>query len=317
MQTFQIRPAERREIHAALQMILGVNGRSAAEEHVVDFLRFAVYRGIDLTDTWVAVAGGQLLWAVLPVVSPGRTMLLFSPSHVPSTLIDTCAAALIERTLEHSRGRAVDLAQVLLDPADEAAAQTYQSCGFVPLAELIYLEREVHRASIVPLPPTFTWETYSDANHADFARTVMATYAGSLDCPRLNGRRGIEDVLAGHKAAGEFDPKLWFLLHEVKTATAGDRNTGDRSAGTGVLLMSRSTRSDAVELVYLGLTPEQRGKHLGDAMMRHAVASAAAIGSRRLSLAVDSNNAPALRLYRRHGMTHLCSRLALLRDLRG
>jgi ribosomal protein S18 acetylase RimI-like enzyme len=52
-------------------------------------------------------------------------------------------------------------------------------------------------------------------------------------------------------------------------------------------------------------------------MMRHAFATAAAIGARRMSLAVDSNNTPALRLYRRHGMTRLCSRLALLRDLRG
>ena len=114
-------------------------------------------------------------------------------------------------------------------------------------------------------------------------------------------------MIEGHKAAGEFDPKLWFLLR--------DRTNG-APAPAGVLLLNRSTRTDSLELVYLGLSPAYRGKKLGDAMMRHAINTASAIGSRRLSLAVDSNNAPALRLYQRHGMTRLCSRVALLRDLR-
>ena len=51
-------------------------------------------------------------------------------------------------------------------------------------------------------------------------------------------------------------------------------------------------------------------------MMRHAIATADSVGSRRLSLAVDSNNIPALDLYHRHGMSRICSRLALIRDLR-
>jgi mycothiol synthase len=196
-------------------------------------------------------------------------------------------------------------------------------CQFEPLAELIYLERAVHRAPQEQPPLGFAWETYSSSNHDDFARAVTATYAGSLDCPRLNGRRDIEDVLAGHKAAGEFDPKLWFLLRKQGSSTRSRQGPStssgqndDRDSLAGVLLMSRSTRTDAVELVYLGLQPAYRGRRLADAMMRHAFATVAAIGSRRLSLAVDSNNVPALRLYRRHGMTQVCSRLALLRDLR-
>jgi ribosomal protein S18 acetylase RimI-like enzyme len=35
-----------------------------------------------------------------------------------------------------------------------------------------------------------------------------------------------------------------------------------------------------------------------------------------LSLAVDSKNAPALKLYHRHGLSRICTRLALIRDLR-
>jgi ribosomal protein S18 acetylase RimI-like enzyme len=298
------RPAQREEVHAALQLILGTSAGPPAEEQVVDFLRFTMYRGIDLNDLWIAEMGGRIAWAILPVVSPGRTMLLFSPTEVADGVKDLCARPLIERVLEHHRDRAVDLAQVLLDPDDRSAIDVYRTCGFESLAELIYLDRDVRRAHEKALPPGFGWETYSHANHGDFAQTVSATYEGSLDCPRLNGRRHIEDVLAGHKAAGEFDPALWFLLQ-----------AGDGSAA-GALLLSRSTRTDALELVYLGLLKTQRGRGFGDVMMQHALATAARIGCRRLSLAVDSQNTPALRLYHRHGLSRLCTRVALLRDLR-
>ncbi len=299
------RPARREEVHAALQLILGTSAGPPAEEQVVDFLRFTMYRGIDLNDLWIAEMGGQIAWAILPVVSPGRTMLLFSPTEVAQAVSECCARPLVERVLEHHRrDRAIDLAQVLLDPEDRSAIEVYRACQFETLAELIYLDRDVRRAHEKALPPGFAWESYTPASHLDFAKTVAATYEGSLDCPRLNGRRQIEDVLAGHKAAGEFDPSLWFLLRAPDGAAAG------------TLLLSRSTRTDALELVYLGLLKTYRGNGLGDVLVQHALTTAARIGCRRLSLAVDSQNTPALRLYHRHGLSRLCTRVALLRDLR-
>jgi mycothiol synthase len=302
-----LRRAQRAEVHQSLQLILGSNGRPPAEEHIVDFLRFCVYRSIDLSDLWVATdPGGRIVWAILPVVSPGRTMLLFSPTYVPPDTKDTHARPLVERVLAEYRDRAVDLAQVLLDPAESAALRVFAECGFETLAELIYLDRDVRRRSTSEdsLPAGFSWDTHSATTHSDFARVVGMTYEGSLDCPRLNGKRDIDDVLAGHKSAGEFDPKLWFLLRDANRDPVG------------VLLLNRSTRTDALELVYLGLAPSHRGRGLGDVLMRHAQASAAQVGSRRLSLAVDSRNLPALALYRRHGMARVCSRMALMRDLR-
>jgi ribosomal protein S18 acetylase RimI-like enzyme len=49
--------------------------------------------------------------------------------------------------------------------------------------------------------------------------------------------------------------------------------------------------------------------------MQHAIATAAIHGRENLSLAVDSRNQPALRLYYRHGMRRIGSRVALLREL--
>jgi len=147
-----------------------------------------------------------------------------------------------------------------------------------------------------------TWSNYSPDTHALFGRAILDSYQSSLDCPALNGRRDIEDIIAGHKASGTFDPSLWFLLRE-----------GEKSLG--VLLLSESSRSDAVELVYLGLAPAARGRKLADLMMRQALAVVAGRKLPRLCLAVDSLNTPALKLYYRHGMSRIASKIAMLRDL--
>ena len=41
-------------------MILGTGGQLATEEQIVDFLRFAMYRGIELNDLWVADDAGTI-----------------------------------------------------------------------------------------------------------------------------------------------------------------------------------------------------------------------------------------------------------------
>src|SRR4029453_18056559 len=128
-------------------------------------------------------------------------------------------------------------------------------------------------------PPGMEVVTYSPATHALFSRTIAETYRHSLDCPALNGLRDMEDVLAGHKASGEFFPDLWFLCRE-RGAAGADIAPEPR----GVLLLSPMAQGDAVELVYLGLTPAGRGRGLGEWLMRHALASVAAAGRRRLSL---------------------------------
>jgi ribosomal protein S18 acetylase RimI-like enzyme len=132
---------------------------------------------------------------------------------------------------------------------------------------------------------------------------VLASYQDSLDCPALNGRRNVEDILAGHKATGMFDPTTWLVLREGESPL-------------GVLLLSESLRGDAVELVYLGLAAAARGRGLGEVLMRQALAITGRSRQPRLCLAVDSRNAPALKLYYRHGMQRIGSKVAMLRDLR-
>lgn len=114
---------------------------------------------------------------------------------------------------------------------------------------------------------------------------------------------GIEDIVAGHRATGEFDRNLWFVLC-------------DGATGAGVLLLTRVPRSDVIELVYLGVVPAYRGRKVGDLLMRHAAAVISASRYTRLSLAVDAANLPAMKLYWRHGLQAIGRKIAMMRDLR-
>lgn len=299
------RPAAPDEVATALRLVLGSAGAPADDAHVFDFAQFAARRGIDVAQTWLADVGGELAWAVLPIVSPGRTMLLLGPSGAPRHAGHAAAAGMVvDAVCAHFAGRGVQLAQVLLDPPDTPSHRLYERQGFARVAQLVYLQVAARRrATPPPVPAGFQWARYGQQSHAAFRDLIARTYHQSLDCPTLNGLRDMEDVLAGHKASGTFDAGLWMLLCE-----------GD--APRGALLLSRAQPADALELVYLGLAPDARGRGLGDLMMRQALAITAASGAGRLSLAVDSNNVPALKLYYRHGMQRVGAKMALMRQLR-
>lgn len=300
----QYRPVERQEIHAALQLILGARGRPADHAVVLDFLRQAVRRDLPLMDTWVAQGEQRMLWAALPIVSPGRTMLLLTPGQVQRSTAPA-AGQLIQRVCAVHAARGVHLAQVLLDPGSNELEAMYQRCGFERLAELIYLRASTQRApaSSPPPPEGWSWLTYEPARHELFRKAILDSYVQSRDCPRLSGTRDIEDVIAGHRASGIHDPTLWFVLMR-----------GEQPMG--VMLLSVTVPGEAMELVYLGLSAAARGKGMGDLMMRHALAVAHAQGAGSLTLAVDAANLPAMRLYFRSGFARIGSKLALLRDLR-
>ena len=295
------------EVVPALRLILAHDGRAADEAQAADFIRYTAARGISLTEVWVTTdrAGARLLWAALPMVSPGRTMLLFA---APAAVSDAAAlSAGADVICRHHGARGVQLAQVLLDPADAASADAYAAVAFEPVAELLYLQKSVRRsAPTPPTPPGLRLLTYTPATRAAFATAILASYQDSLDCPPLNGVRTIDDVIDGHQAAGEFNAADWFVLLDTASNTP-----------IGVLLLSRTTAGDGMELVYVGLSPEARGRGLGGFLVKLAEARSAVAKVRHLSLAVDAVNGPAIDLYHRHGFAQVTSKRAMMRRLAG
>jgi mycothiol synthase len=281
-------------------MFLGSDCKQASSAQTQDFLRYASQRHVNLGETWIAEEAGKVVWAVLPLLSPGKTALMFTSAEWSC---ETAAAGeLVECVCRDLAQRDVQLAQVLIDPGQLPARRFFALLEFAEIAELNYLHGHAPRSSSAVLPPEMRWETYSNQTHNLFAGAILASYKDSLDCPALTGIRNIEDVIAGHKATGEFDPGIWQVLVE-------------KSRPVGVLLLSRVVQADSLELVYLGLSPEARGRGLGDLLMRRAMAQVVRQGRRRLSLAVDCRNAPALKLYYRFGLARLTSKLAMIRNL--
>jgi ribosomal protein S18 acetylase RimI-like enzyme len=202
------------------------------------------------------------------------------------------AAGLVRAALDDLAGRGYRVAQAALDEsAGPQAARDLARGGMPRVTELLYLERE----TAPPLPfggiaPDFEWWPFEPAIMAEFREVLQATYIGSLDMPELEGARGLDDILAGHQAAGLFTPEHWRL----------GRVPGEPEAAA-VLLLTTASGRDAWEVVYLGLTPAARGRGLGRAVIRHALELARAACTPVLELAVDLRNTPAVRLYRATG----------------
>lgn len=269
------------------------------------FERRAAARNISLSMLWSAHAGdghldlslpirgetGQVAAAVLVVPSPGRTgSVMFSSAAAwsgapgPEEVLQAAV-----RQMAHEGTLA--LLQCLLAPGDQARARILERGGFRRLARLAYLERPNKPPSSSPpsaLPPECRLEAWSPRDTALMIWLLERTFIDTLDCPGLSAMRQGADILAGHMHAGDGDTRHWRVLymHDVPV---------------GALLLSPCTAADSVDIIYLGLAPEARGKGLGTLMLTHGLHHAATLGLRDVQLAVDTANEPAVRLYRRAG----------------
>jgi mycothiol synthase len=297
----ECRLASETDRQEGLRLLLSANNALAGDEQIAQFSLFAEKRNFPLEYLWIACEQRKLLWAMLPIISPGHSALLFTPSGF---FHPQAASLLIEAASIWGTARGVELYQLLLDPGLDDIRRVFESHEFQFMAELHYLQSPVRPREIAPqLGVGMRWESYTAASHQRFAGAILASYRDSLDCPRLAGMRNVEDVIAGHKASGEFDPQYWFLLH-----------LHDRPVA--VLLINRVGGTESAELTYLGVAPEARKIGLGTLLLRHALATAVTMKAKILTLAVDSKNAPALTLYYRHGFRHVGTKMALMRDLR-
>jgi ribosomal protein S18 acetylase RimI-like enzyme len=68
-----------------------------------------------------------------------------------------------------------------------------------------------------------------------------------------------------------------------------------------VLILAGHAAAGNWELVYMGVTPEARGRGLGANIVHFALNVAARGGAQRVVLAVDAANQPAVEMYRRAG----------------
>lgn len=133
-----------------------------------------------------------------------------------------------------------------------------------------------------PAPATVEVVTYRDAFRADFERLNRAWIEKDF---RIEG----SDLDSFRDPHGMFvapGGEVFFALVDGQVM------------GTCAL---RRADGDTYELCKMAVAPEARGRDLGDALMRAALAAARERGARRMYLVTNSALGPALGLYRKHG----------------
>jgi GNAT superfamily N-acetyltransferase len=297
-------PAEHRTALAVL-----LTGRPSPADPAVDqFLDFVRQQGLGLEELWAAYTDQTPVCATLIIPGAGRTAVLFVSPVTGSPRV-RLTGDLVRTAMANLDPVDVCLIQSLLDPTQHREEQALTRAGFERLASLVYMRRSClgdlpgpgvdPDASIECDGSVLNVYPWRDDLHDLFGGAIEASYLETLDCPALVGVRRIDDIIAGHKAVGRFDPSLWSAFY-----------CNDQPAG--VLLLNPLVDRRELELVYLGLTPGFRGRGLALRLMQRAMMMARRRGDAGIHLAVDQANTPAVRLYQQLGFRATGRKLAMI-----
>jgi ribosomal protein S18 acetylase RimI-like enzyme len=279
----QIGPVSPERQAEALRLVFSRLAEADRQRQLETFLAAAPGANVSLSGLLGASRRSRLVGAVFSQIQPGRTALLWPPRIVVGESAAT-AARLLETACGRLARQQICMVQALLETDASPDAATLLAGGFDRLAKLFYLVSPEVEFPSQPPWGSLDFEYYSPANHPRLARVVEATYGQTLDCPRLNGVRQIEDVLTGYRATGVFDPERWLIV----------RHDG---RDVGCLLLADHPKDGNFELVYMGLAASVRGRGWGTDIARQAQWRTRQAGRARLVLAVDTANQPALKIY--------------------
>lgn len=284
----------------SIERLLGSDRRRAER-----FMRFARDSRMSLEHIWCAIdEKDRIISTVLASPSPGRTALLFSSS--PDTPGEAREIGrLIDATCNSLKAAGMGLAQSLVEPGEQLEHTAFLEGGLEELAILTYMERPVPARGSdfdTELPGDLTIEPFTLDQREELEALLPMTYQETLDCPGLAGLRDPKDVVDGHMSAGIFKPEWWLIAR-------------DAGRPIGVILLNGSSGSSSVELVYLGIIPESRGSGLGQRLLNNGLQRIAGTRERKVVLAVDEANTPALGIYEKTGFKRTVRRCALIRSL--
>jgi mycothiol synthase len=230
-----------------------------------------------------AYRDGVLVGAVFTQLMPGKNAQAWLPGLAQNEELNT-SIVLLQAANQWLDKCQVHMAQMLLESVTANQERILREAGFDYLTDLLYLVCLKDDFPHVPFTGPLQFETFNEQNYDRIAAIVDSTYQDSLDCPKLNNARKLDEVLEGYRATGEFAPDRWLLArHENRDV--------------GCLLLADHPRYGNMELVYMGLIPAYRGHRWGADIARKAQLIAGQTGRERLVLAVDASNHPAIQMY--------------------
>lgn len=256
-------------------------------------------------DYWSALvayqSGGGLAGVAWVQPQAGRVAILHGP--MVNGDCPQLAANLACCSVERAAKLDLTCIQALLPVEYTPQAKALVTAGFQPIAELLYLFCDVVSW---PVADDETVLRFRTASHDELAGVVEQTYPGSLDCPALDGLRTMDDILASYRATGSYRPENWQVV---------SIGSGRDARDLGCLILADHPTTGQVELVYMGIVAEERGNRWGARLVRQAQRMAQLHGRKRVVLAVDQANIPAVRMYAEAGFITFDHKTAWHRSL--
>lgn len=278
-----IGPASHHELGETLSLLYS---RLSPEDRIsrAEVLRTELLAGrIPSEGLRIARREGRLVGVVFAQLQAGKTSVLWPPRLVPDEPPST-AEQLVHVVSAWLAQSQVRVAHALLESEDRQDLAVLEASGFQPLAKLLYMVSEDSVLPRQPPPTVLQFEPNALSDRERFARILEATYEGTLDCPALDGVRPMDEVIEGYRATGVYSPSRWFFVrHE--------------DCDVGCLLLTDHPDSGVWELIYMGLIPSARGSGWGGDVSRYAQWLTHQAGRRRLVVAADVANSPAVRMY--------------------
>jgi RimJ/RimL family protein N-acetyltransferase len=286
------------------------------------FLKRAREHGIALDLFWAVLDGlGRVRQSALVVPQAGRTAMLFLSGIGEEARYGGREEQFGERVAvirgairgtTDALGDGVHLVQSLPAPEEWWAVEAFQGAGMLRLGDLAYLRRPLRSPAGAGIaspawPEGVEVVPMTSLDDPDARRTLREalerTYIDTLDCPGLCEMRETDDVIDSHRATGEADPSLWWIVFL-------------NGWPEGCVLLSPCPDQDSVELVYMGLGPGLRGRGLAAGLLARAIERAQRTRLSHVVCAVDEKNEPARALYARLGFSAYAHRIAFVRGTR-
>jgi ribosomal protein S18 acetylase RimI-like enzyme len=225
---------------------------------------------------------GRLCAAVLVQALPGALGVALPPRGDPDDARNDVTAT----ACQWLRERGTKVCQAFVTADDAADLAPLEQHGFRHVTQLATLRRAVGSPFDTPAPPV-RWRPWAAEPTREQLELLLATHQDTLDCPELNHARTGEEIIAGFRSGPDARCAWWSASDET-----------DRLIG---VVQFDGAAGDGLEVSYLGLVPAARGRGLAGALIRFADRVASTGGYRTLNVSVDVRNAPAMKLYTRHG----------------
>ncbi|HEY2826969.1 MAG TPA: GNAT family N-acetyltransferase [Pirellulales bacterium] len=319
-------PASAADLPSALQLLFGSVEETGRKTQIAMALLEIQNSDNDGEKVLIGRRGDDLAAVIWLQIRPGRVASMWPPG-VATGEPDSTVKTLIDLAIATAAAKGMRLVQTLLETDAGPQAACLRQCAFQHIADLLYLVSLFEEFPTASPSTDLVFEPIGTGGEIEISETrlrrligiIERTYIDTLDCPSVHGLRSVNDVLATYRAVGKYNPAKWFFVRHC-------------DADIGCLLLADHPPEHNCELIYMGVVPEARGNARGVEMVRYAqwlvehsdnddknglenCGETAELPAKKLVLAVDAANSPAISVYAAAGFQTWDRRSVFLREI--